>query len=348
MTLTEFSIALRKAIPYIILGALGVLILYYAVQLTILFIETRKEPPVKIDTVFGAIPKPIIKDATPPAGFQFELDTIEGRPVTATKSAKVYFLPQTTTRFGYREKIFLIAQTLGFNTATASYQLNGKTATFSEDTQKLTIDITNFNFTYEYFFEKNPDILKQAVIPASAASQDTAIGFFQSIGRYPEDLVKGEVVSSFFFYDPERKILSPTTRNIEANLVEVDFYRSKIEDYPIVTPKFPNSQNFVLMMATEQGYRILRAQINFFEKSEQQVGYYPIKTGEDAYEALKQGRALMVSGPSKPKKIVIKKMQMGYFDPDSYQGYLQPVYVFVGEDNFTAYVPAITDEFLTE
>ena len=39
-------------------------------------------------------------------------------------------------------------------------------------------------------------------------------------------------------------------------------------------------------------------------------------------------------------------MFMGYYDPDIYQGYLEPVYVFLGTDNFVAFVPAVIDEYL--
>jgi hypothetical protein len=41
-------------------------------------------------------------------------------------------------------------------------------------------------------------------------------------------------------------------------------------------------------------------------------------------------------------------MFLAYYDPDIYQEYLQPVYVFVGEPNFIAYVPAISNEYLAE
>lgn len=41
-------------------------------------------------------------------------------------------------------------------------------------------------------------------------------------------------------------------------------------------------------------------------------------------------------------------MFLGYFDPDVYQEYLQPVYVFIGDDDFVSYVPAVSGEYLVE
>lgn len=352
MSLTEFVYYVRRALPFVILGGLIFLILFYAVQLILLILQVNKKPNVYINPAFGVIKRPIINESSPSAGINFTIDTIEGKPVTATESSKVFFLPPATSRFGYRERIYLMAKTLGFDTENTKYKLTGKQAIFSEPNQKLTIDITNFNFTYQYFFEKESDLFNQTITPITKESQDTAINFLQSIGRYPDELAKGKTNVIFFKYNPQEKTRATLDRNTEANLAEVDFYRSDIEalpqPIPIVSPKYYNSPNYVLMMFTQSGYRILQAQINYYEKSEDQVSIYPLRSGDSAYEALKSGKAFVISNPQGKKDVVIKKMFLGYFDPDVYQDYLQPVYVFLGEGNFVAYVPAITDEYLTK
>ena len=49
----------------------------------------------------------------------------------------------------------------------------------------------------------------------------------------------------------------------------------------------------------------------------------------------------VVAGTQGQKNVTIKSMKLGYFDPDIYQNYLQPVYVFLGEGDFVGYVPAV-------
>lgn len=39
-------------------------------------------------------------------------------------------------------------------------------------------------------------------------------------------------------------------------------------------------------------------------------------------------------------------MYLAYLIPGTYVPYIQPVYVFVGEDNFVAYVPAVLDTWV--
>jgi hypothetical protein len=96
------------------------------------------------------------------------------------------------------------------------------------------------------------------------------------------------------------------------------------------------------------GAKVLRAQIKFFEKSEEQIGVYPLKTGDAVWTELKEGKGMVVSDIKNQKDITIKKMFLGYLDPSVYQDYLQPVYVFLGANNFVAYVPAVSNDFLTE
>ncbi len=348
MTLTEFSYYLRRALPFIILFALFFLIFFYAFKLFFLFLQIQKPKTVYSNPLFGKISKPIIKNTTAGTGISFKLDTIEGQPVTATDSAKVFFLPQATTRFGYREKAFLMAKTFGIDTEHANYSLKDKEITISDNIQKLSVDIINFNFRYQYFFDQDQHLFDNLAVPGTKESQDKAVDFLQSAGRYPDELAKGDINTIFFNYDPLTKTFKLLNNNVGANMAEVDFFRPSIDNFIVVSPRFPNSQNYVLMVFTPDGPRILRAQINFFEKSGDQVGTYPIKTGDTAYKELKSGKAIVISNPQRKTGVTIKKMFTAYFDPDSYQAYLQPIYVFIGEDSFVAFVPAVTGDYLTE
>ncbi len=70
--------------------------------------------------------------------------------------------------------------------------------------------------------------------------------------------------------------------------------------------------------------------------------------GTEAWSNLKNNKAIIVSAPSDQVNIKIRKVFLGYLDPDVYQEYLQPVYVFLGDDDFVAYVPAIASQYYSE
>lgn len=352
MSLTQLSQYVRKYYPYGILGILLFLIIFYAVQLTLAVIDSRKQVPLSINPIFNQIKRPYLTEATPSGNLKYTLDTVEGRPVTATKSAQVLFMPQAETKFGYRERLYLIAKSLGFNTEASGYQLIGSQAVFSEPNQKLVTDIKNFNFDYKYSFENDKAIFENVRTPNQEESIEKSVEFLQRAGRYPQELSQGKTNVTFWKYDQNDSTMRHLENNIEANLVEVDFYRPDISAspnaIPVVSPKYFNSQNYVLMMFKNDGtHKILRAQVKFYDRSAEQIGVYPLRSGDQAYKDLIKGKGYIVSQPQ-TTNITIRKMFLGYLDPDVYQEFLQPVYVFIGDGDFVGYVAAVSGEYLVE
>lgn len=341
MSLTELSYYFRKYLPYFILSGLIFLIIFYSIKLTLIYIEANKTVTTYTNPIFGKVSLPEIPKSSSSAGLKFTLDTIEGVPVSATETAKVFFLPQYNPRFGYSEKIYLMAKSFGFDTEIVKHQLVGKIATFSDPEKTLTVDISNFNFKFD---RKVDDVLflsPNLTIPTKKIIENKAIDFLKKIGRYPEELSKGTTNVIYLRHNSINKNYVNVDKSSQAQLVEVDFQRPDIDGYSIVTPKFFNSQNYVIMLFQGTDYTVLNSQISFFEKSEEQVGTYWIKTGEEAWSELNSGLGFVVAGTVGQKNIVIKDMKLRYFDPDTYQNYLQPVYVFLGEGNFVGYVPAV-------
>ncbi len=351
MTLTEVSYYSRKYFPHAVLGIVGVFILYF-VLVFIISSLTPVAPSIVTNPIFGKIRPPLLQNASASGKLTYSLDTIEGQPVTATAAANVYFLPDQVPHFGYREQVYLMAKTLGFNTNIANYSLAGRDATFTDSLRVLNVDIGTFNFTYEYKFQQDLLLFFNTVIPAEQEITNQATNFLQSVGRYPSELSQGKTNIVYLKYSPATKKFIVETRPEDANVVEVDFYRPDVDAspqaIPIVSPSYFNSQNYVILVFNKTGFRVLRAQIKFFEKSTDQIGVYPLRTGDRAWAELQAGHALFAQIPPNQEKITIKNMFLGYLDPDTYQQYLEPVYVFLGENNFVAYVPAVDPSFIAD
>lgn len=346
MTLTELSYYSRRSAPFAIIFILILLILFYIFKLFFLYLDLNKPKIIRTNTVFGKINQPEIKEQIKTDKINYRFDTVEGEPISASETAKIYYIPAATTKFGYREKIYLMAKNFDFDTTVTKHKLVGKEASFSDEKRQLTIDITNFNFTYQYQFTGEEGFFLNNHMPKKPEIENKGIDFLKSIGRYPTELAQGKTNIIYLYFDQQSKQLSVVKDANKANMVEIDFYRPDIDIFPIVSPTYFNSQNFLVMIFSGDEHKILKAQVKFFEKSEEEHGVYPIKTGQTAWESLKAGNAIVISAPKDKNDIVIKQMFFGYFDPDIYQEYLQPVYVFLGDNNFVSYVPAITDEYL--
>jgi len=346
MTLTELSYYSRRAVPLVIIFFLIILIFYYSIKLIFLISKKPEQATISLNPLFGKIETPVIKEATLSSGLRFTLDTIEGKPITATEAAYVYFIPQPQPKLGYRSQILLMARQFGFDTTTTKYRLENNLALFDDGKKKLSINIANYNFDFEYNFSADDELFKKAVLISESEIKNRVVDFLKSIDRYPEELAKGRVNLIYLYYQPEDKSVRKADENHPPNLVEIDFYRADIEGIPVVTSRYNVSPNYVIVTFVEGEMKVVKAKIAFYEKYEEEVGIYPLKSGDEAYQELVSGKGWVIANPNQKNEIIIKKMYLAYLDLDEYQKYLQPVYVFVGKDDFVAYVFAVSKDYL--
>ncbi len=350
MTLTELSFYSRKFVPFGIIAVLLLLIFYYIIKIALTLPSTNVAPGITYTLTFGKLKVPVIKDAITSEGYKFTLDTIEGRPIEATPSADVFYLPFAERKVAYRIGIENMAKLVGIDIDTVKPTVAAPNYIFTDNKHKLSVNINTFNFSYDYLVSPDDEFFKTAKLPSAIEINNKAVDFLRSMGRYPEELSKGKTNLIYLSYKPDTKELSITKTPEEANMVEVDFYRPDVGAFPIVSTKYFNSPNYVILVFYEGGYKVVRSQVQFFEKSPDQIGKYPIKSGEKAWQQLQEGKGIVVLHPANEKNITIKEMLIGYLDPEEYQEFLQPVYVFLGDkdNNFVAYVPAVDDSQMTK
>jgi len=355
MTLTEVSFYTRKFAPVGIIAGLVILIFVFGFRLLLLYLEiqstapkTVATTPVATDQVFGPIKRPQITDAKPSSNYTWVLDTLDGTPNVeeATSAANVYFIPQQTATFGFLAKIYAMAKAAGIDTDIIQHQLQDKTAIFDDGIRKMSIDIRSFNFTYDYKVTDadNVDTVIDPNLESTLVSEATA--FLTAVGRYPTPLSLGDRNVIYMRLDPTTREVATLGSPAGSNMAEVDFYPEDIDGRPVVTSTYYNSPNYVLFLTGGGESRPIRARISYFEQSPDQVGLYPLRTAQQAWDDLQAGRGMVVSAGAAGGEVKIQKVFLAYYEPDTYQEYVQPVYVFLGENRVAAYVPAIADEAL--
>jgi hypothetical protein len=349
MSLTDASYYARKFAPFVIFCFVVLLIVFYSFKLLFLLFSLNQKKTTNYDLRFRAI-KPLFlkKDATTSAGFSFTLDTVAGQPVTATEAAQVLYFPPSKFQFDYLPKVYLMAKTFGFDTEVVKHKLVNNEAVFQDRKQRLSIDINTYNFRYDYDFRKDAELVEAATTPDAEGSKNTAINFLKSIDRYPTALAQGDITLINMFYDKDSSTAGVVLNPQEANMIEVDFYRQKVDGFLPMSPSYFNSQNYVMLMGSGYRAKVISAQVKFFETSPTEIGIYPLISGQRAYEMLLSGKGILVSGSLEHKNVSIKTMSLGYFDPDVYQDYFQPIYVFTGDNDFVSYVPAVSEKWLID
>ena len=359
MTLTELAFYLRRFFPLAVLGLIILLILYLTVKIVEL---TRPTTPLVVvptpTPAFGQLVPIQIDSASPlPKDKQYVMDTLEGVPLTATSSARIFFVPKRTPNLGFREKVGVIAKALKFDEGSTTSRLDTATDTYTlvDRTKRLVVNIDNFNYTYSQEFDEQ---MRLALSSASMLNEDgvktKAQEILRLLNRYPTDLAQGIQTVSYIAYREASGSAQASADIVQdpqiANMVAVDFFPPKISDIDTVTEDFVSSPSRVVFIPqNSKDDFVVKAQVQIFERSEDQNSSYPLKTGDQVFQDLQTGRGFLIQGSDalRGKTLVnIKKLYLAYLIPGYYTPYIQPVYVFIGEDNFVAYIPAVIDAWV--
>lgn len=346
MTLSEFSYTVRKYGPFGIAGFV-IFVIFYLIITSIMTSLSNRPIVVEYQPPFGFLdPITFSRSIDYPPQFTFTMENLEGRPVTATSSALVYYMPTSRVRFGYQQTIGYMARAVGFDSEETAYTIDDLAAIYNDGIRKLTINITDYNFSFETDYNQIASVFSTAVIPDENTIKEEARSFMRQMNKYNHVFAKGRDNVIYLRYEPATQDFTVVEDPADANVVEVDFFPPDVGAYPNVAPKYFNSQNYVTFVFRPEGNVIIKAQVSNFLKDFENGGEYPLKTGDQAFQELLDKKGIIVSPAKGTTDIVIRDMFVGYYDPDVYQPYYMPVYVFLGDEGFVAYVSAVDDRYV--
>lgn len=302
-------------------------------------------PPVeeKPDTKFGVLPPPDFPQINvSSSNFSYSLDTTTGfLPKLGDegfeKIIKVYFIikPYATLLSGER------SQTLSekFLIKNPPEILNDTTYRFKEKDKTLTVDLDSGNFTYTNEATK-------AAEPGLDDDNSLVTAFkttLNNLGALKPELNEGR--TKIVLLKIEGGNFIPTQLRTETVAAEVSLWPKALDKKPIFTSDFNKSPiNATIVNSASNIENYLSLDFTYWQVDEKTYATYPTKNPEDALSDLKEGKGVIILEPSKPQ-VSITSVYIGYFLPNQYNQYLQPVYVFEGPQ-FVAYVSAVSKDFI--
>lgn len=347
--LTEISIGARKFGLYL-LGGIG-LIIILRILLTVIVNSIPKPlpKPVLPDVKFQKLPAPKFSDIErSSSGLHFSLENIEGKPPEATTVAKVYSMPKKSLTLLSSDKATAIAKKLNFQ---ESPEIANQTSYFYKisdfPNKSLSIDIVYLNLEYRTVYEPYAaDIFQKAILSTKEVMVANVINFITKNGLMDASFTNSApIVQLLRFDDPTKKFVE-VDKIKNAHAIRVNFFRQNLNGLRILPPKFNESYNYALYTQSPP-YDFLEISSIFWPIDYANVATYPLKSSQQAWQDLLDGYGFVVKmGNNSPDKIIIRKIYLAYYDSKISQPYLQPIFVFEGDNNFTAYVPAITSEWL--
>lgn len=331
MTLTQTAIITKQIITLtaiaLILGIISFIgyRIWYAHYLSTL-------PPVeeKPDTKFGVLPLPDFpKTSVSSSNFSYTLDTTTGGlPKIGIdpgfeKLVKVYFVIKPYATFLSPDKSQSLAEK--FDISAEPQIFNETTYSFEQDNKRLVVDLDSGNFKYSK--------------EASASSQENP----DSDEKLTSDFVK--ILESLGVLKVELKKGRTKVTHLGTNAkILVSIWPEDLDQKTQFSSDINKSPTFAEVLGSASSLdNYLSLNFTFYQIDTQTFATYPTKPPEEAFDDLKSGKGAVLIEPQNPQ-VSITSVSLGYFLPEEYNTYIQPIFVFEGP-SFIAYVPAVTNQF---
>ncbi len=346
--LTETAIFSRKFIKYTAIGLVLLVVLRFSWQITKELYRILRPPPPPPPTVgFGNLPLlnfPKSEEVLPQ--LSYKLETVGGLPELPAVG-KVYFMPLSKAGLLAPERADALAKKLGFSlehTAITPGFFSWQSGSFPVRT--LQMDISTLNFKLEYDYKNDQSILKEKNLPSKDEAKREALSFLENAGVLPGDLSNGKVdFESLKFVAPN---LLPALSVSEADFVRLILFRKDLDENPILPPNPKKGLvSFLISGVKGKEKRFIEVNFTYHPVDRQLFETYPLRTVLEAWEELKgEGGYVANLGENTDGKITITKIYLGFFEAETPQDFLQPIFVFEGRNDFFGYIQAVAKEWL--
>lgn len=346
MSLTRTAYLARKLIKYGG-GGLVIFLILWSVGVAAVKAYMAAHPPYTPPTVkYGRLPRIVFPEKTfEKKGFTAEM--ADDKLPSFKDQAKVYVVYRPVSSFMALEYDTRAAKEMGFTSKPTESSPGSGIYIFKNDNlnQTLTMNVPEGSFKLSYPYQNDQMLLVPDKVPGKEEAIESARSFLKNAGRLPEDLDNGEKKVSYWKieYDGLKQVSAPS----EANVARVDFFRMAFKDEFKIVQADPNRAVVSILVSgsTVEGKKIVEVNYKYVSVDRESFSTYPIKTAQEAWDELKTGN-YWPSFDVRNKDLIIRKMYLAYFEPVTLTNYMQPVFVFEGDGNFMAYVPAVKDNYV--
>lgn len=275
-----------------------------------------------------------------------------------TKSFSFEFANDTVPQFSDQARVYVIYRS---SSSILALENDKKTAGKFEFTQEpveiktgvyefknsslnktLTMNVLNGSFKLVYPYATDQLLLSPSEMPSKSEAIEIASSYLELGDKLTEDLENGEKKVSYWKIQ-DGSLIAANSQS-EANVARVDFYRSKLNDLEVLSENVGKASVSVLVSGSDVADKeILEVDYKDLNIDSESYSTYPIKTAQEAIEDLKAGNYWPAADVT-ASQVIIKNIYLAYFEPVSLTNYLQPIFVFEGNNNFVAYVSAVSSK----
>lgn len=349
-SLTETAYQTRRIINWTILFFIAYFVFRlmwgFFVALWIYMFPPKAIPP---NHAFGKLPRLVfpVPESSPAAQLTFTLQTISGSLPVASSAARVYFMPKAGANLLAINNTQKFVQRIGFDITPIQetrtiYRFNDSEFPL----RKIRYDIVSNNFILRYGYEQDTSLFTEGTLRDPRTIESEATNYLDANDIFPSDFVNGTRKTTYLKL--VGNTLIPVANLSQVDAMRVDFFRGSVHKFPLLTPNPDEGQIQLLFSGARSAKKhLLQATYTYWPVDESTFATYPLKPMATAWEELQANGGYIARYPTNGStNAIVRNAYLGFYDSFNPQTYLQPIYVFVGDYGFIAYVPAISPEWV--
>lgn len=310
------------------------------------WIATHPPAPPPPTVGFGKLPLinfPLQDDEDRPSSYT--LETATGTLTEFSDRAKVFFSPKSVPSLLADEQARQIAARYDFifepevlDASTYRWHRNQPLDSYLE------INVLNNNFELSSDYLSRPALLNDNDLPDEFAVVERVKSFLSSADLLSRDMATASATVTY-----SKALGSELVEAVslsDADFIVVDLDRTPIDGaYKMYGPvAYRSSIHAVVTGALGGRDSIVELEYNFQPIDYSLVHTYPLRTSKQAWKIMQAGEGY-VAQKGDLDQAVVRNVYLGYYTDVEEQEYLQPIYVFEGDQGFLGYVSAIDPSY---
>jgi len=303
-------------------------------------------PPAPPTVTFGKLPQIKFPQNNTTSQFSYTIDTLTGALPVFSDRAKVYkMVPHRPDLLAFQkgqDKVSKVEFTSkGSLVSENIYQWTDDTSL----SRKIVLNTLTSDFTLTSSFFTDQTILSGIHVPDQTTAMSLAGSFLSKMSSLPSDIDPAKTKTTLFSI--RNGTLVPSTSFSDTQIIRVDFFQKDIDKTPIYYSNKVIPNISILVGGGEDEPQIVNADY-IYQPISDESATYPIKTADEAFSQLQEGKAFILSdvNNTSSNNISISNILLGYYVGKDRQDFLMPIIVFEGDNNFVAYLSAVKDEWI--
>ncbi len=304
----------------------------------------KAHPVVAAPTVgFGALPPITFPKSEYDTPMAYKLETVTGRLPTMPTQADVLLMASTRPNLLAMERSITEANSLGFTVQPEKVSdLVYRWRIIDQIPSTLTMKIYDGRFVWDTAWATNPNFLVEKQLPSREQAIKDVYNLLGKVGEATNDLAEDESVVTYL--KGAGGAYQSADSLSDADFIRIDLFRKKYkETFAFVTPRAEQGTVRVILSSNSKAGKVVRMEYNYFPIDYTVIETYPLRPVQQAWEELQAGKGFVAQIDNGISAITIRKVTLAYFDSFEPQKYIQPVYVFSGDNHFVGYVQAVKD-----